>query len=88
MTEQKEKRYPDFTVVEAEDVGRGKTHWHTLGAAWWSKSGESLTLQLDAHPVGRRMCLFKPKTDEEDTVDAETGEVTPSVPAGHFEPLA
>ena len=38
--------------------------WHRIGAAWNHKDGEGLSITLSAVPVGGRIVLRTPKTQE------------------------
>lgn len=53
--------YEAFTAREYKDGNQTKTYWCKIGAAWPTKSGEGLTLRLDALPIDGQISLFVPK---------------------------
>lgn len=62
------KTKPDYIVkVPIERTPKGKTYWHSIGAAW--VNGEAINLQLDSLPLGGRVVLFKPEADATDVAE-------------------
>lgn len=59
---------PDFIAYSPKDKGKGKTHWHAIGAAWATKDGGGYSIQLDSLPLDGRITLLVPKAE-----DAEGG---------------
>ena len=53
--------YEAFTAREYKDGSATKTYWCKIGAAWPTKSGEGLTVKLDALPIDGVISLFAPK---------------------------
>jgi len=54
-----------YTVIEK---GRGrKSYWHRIGAAWTTKDGGGLSIQLESLPLDGRLMLLPPKAGEAET---------------------
>ena len=64
MTTNKKPAFEAFTVREGNS---GKSYFTKVGAAWPTRSGNGLRLDLQAFPVDGRLILMPPK------VQAETG---------------
>lgn len=59
---------PDFLAYVPVEFGEGKerkSRWREVGAAWWNKNRDGLTLRLDALPVSGNLVLMPPKDREE-----------------------
>jgi len=55
---------PVFIAYSPKDRGKGKTHWHAIGAAWPTKEGNGWSIQLDSLPTDGRITLLPPKSEE------------------------
>jgi hypothetical protein len=53
--------YEAFTAREYREGKVTKTYWCKIGAAWPMKSGDGLTIRLDALPIDGQISLFTPK---------------------------
>jgi hypothetical protein len=73
MSNNKKPAYEAFTVRE----GKEKSYFSRVGAAWPTKNGKGLHLQLDALPVNGSLVLMPPKAKEQpsDPDDQLAGEV-------------
>jgi len=53
------------TMHAVKDRGEGKKGiWTRIGAAWPTKDGKGLSIQLDALPLDGRLILIEPKPDD------------------------
>jgi hypothetical protein len=67
---------PTLYAYAVKDRGsNSKAIWTRIGAAWPHEKGKGFTIELEAFPVGGRLVLTEPKTDESnkpaDTFEAE-----------------
>lgn len=70
---------PCLYAYAVKERARGqKSIWTRIGAAWPHNNGNGLTIELDAFPVGGRIVLTEPKSEEAstpaDTFEAEATE--------------
>lgn len=56
---------PQFNAYNPKDKGKGETYWHKIGAAWPTKDGTGLTLQLDSLPLDGRITLLPPDDEQQ-----------------------
>jgi hypothetical protein len=83
MTTNKKPAYEIFTVREGTK-GR-KSRFTKIGAAWTAKSGNGLTLFLDALPLDGKLILMPPKAKEEAATETPATDDGAYIDdAGHF----
>jgi hypothetical protein len=57
-------KQPTLIAYTLKDRGEGqKAIWTRIGAAWPHGTGNGLSIQLDALPIGDRIVLTEPKAD-------------------------
>jgi hypothetical protein len=54
-----------YSVIERKDE---KPYWHKIGAAWPTKSGDGIRIDLNSLPLSGNLMLMPPK--EEEAVEA------------------
>jgi len=64
---------PDFTVYAVTTREKGKKDILTrIGAAWKHQKGDGINLSLSALPLGGKIVLFPPKSEE--AAEAQAGD--------------
>lgn len=67
---------PKFYVYTAKDRGKGKkAFWICIGAAWATKNGKGVSINLDALPTDGKLILMPPKSDGNDAPNSFEGEL-------------
>src|SRR5207244_1464684 len=62
-------RKPVFEVFTVREGKKRKSYFTKIGAAWPTRSGNGLTLDLHALPLDGRLILMPPKVKEEGAVE-------------------
>lgn len=61
---------PNLIAYAVRDKGpKAKAYWHRIGAAWSTKDGGGLTVQLDSLPIDGRITLLPPKAEAEEQAE-------------------
>jgi hypothetical protein len=56
---------PTLIAYSIRERGKGQTAiWTRIGAAWPHGTGNGLSIQLEALPIGDRIVLTEPKADD------------------------
>ena len=64
MTNQTEKKRPDYAVYTVKSYGEDKSRWTQVGAAWENQDGEGFNIILDSLPLDGKLTLRKQRTEE------------------------
>jgi hypothetical protein len=57
---------PDWVAKVVTDVPSGGSRWREIGVGFDNENGESVTVLLDAVPIGGRIVLTRPKRRDEE----------------------
>lgn len=48
---------PSFDVFQVIELGKNKSYWNRIGAAWTHEDGEGISVTLNAMPLDGRIIL-------------------------------
>ena len=64
MANQTENNQPDYLVFNVKEYGNDESNWTRVGAAWYHKDEEGLSIEFDLLPLDGKLTLRKPKEDQ------------------------
>ena len=64
MTNQTTNNQPDFLVYNVKEYDKDKSNWTRVGAAWYHKDEEGLSIEFDLLPLDGKLTLRKPKDEQ------------------------